>query len=977
MSRSYLLSGAAAVACIVAASAPACAQSVREFRIPPGPMSEALTAFGRQSGHQIFFTSDTVAGLRSPGVSGRLETGAALDRLLAGSGLTWTQSRPGVFAVQRVGMASVDEAVEIDEVIVTGTLLRSSGDLASPVVVVDRDAIDQRGYGNVANALNDLPQNYAGSATPVVQLSGANRGGSNSVYATGVNLRGLGPSATLVLVNGRRLAGTGSRAEFADISTLPTGAVDRVDVLLDGASALYGADAVAGVVNVVMKREFDGHETRVRLAAARGGAEDISLSHLAGTTWSGGAAYASVEYQTSNALNAYDRAYTRTGDLRPFGGTDWRGLNSAPGNILGFNAAAGAYASLFAIRPNASGTAQTSADFIAGDANLQFLSAGTDLLPAVERLSAYARVRQTVGERLVLTGDIRFNNRDYEIAGLANSGIFTVTRANPYFVSPTGAASHTIGYSFLRELGPIRQTGSSESLGVTTGFDYAIGDGWSVEGYLTYAQERADIRSDNRVNSRFVNEALGSLPDDPATSFSVRADGYLNLFGAGTANSRTVLDFISSGYSRGHDFSRAQSANLLLQGPLASLPGGNLQIALGAQFRSESLEGRSSFLGSTATPTNTVRPRRERDIAAVFAELRVPLVGDHNARPGLHSLELSLAGRYEEYDDFGTTTNPKVGVVWSPIPDVKLRASWGTSFRAASLPQVFDGPGASATFLNRADGTRTLTLLLTGGNPDLRPETSETFTAGISHRPEGGFDVDLNYFETRFEDRIALPVTENIVGALSDPDLSSFVTLINPGANPTDLAIIESYATFPWFPALYPTNTYGAIVDSRWLNTGAVRVRGVDLTLRRPIDLGEHLLAFDGTASYVFDYESRLTPTAADRHVMGLTGYPVRVRARAGATWGWRDVSTSLHWSYVDNYADRAGRSISDWNTFDASATWRPSDGPFSDTSLTFSIQNILDADPPFYDVPSGFGFDPGQGSLLGRQVALQLTRRW
>ena len=119
MSRSYLLSGAAAVACIVAASSPACAQSVREFRIPHGPMSEALTAFGRQSGHQIFFTSDTVAGLRSPGVSGRLEPGAALDRLLSGSGLTWSQSRPGVFAVQRAGMASVDEAVEIDDIIVT------------------------------------------------------------------------------------------------------------------------------------------------------------------------------------------------------------------------------------------------------------------------------------------------------------------------------------------------------------------------------------------------------------------------------------------------------------------------------------------------------------------------------------------------------------------------------------------------------------------------------------------------------------------------------------------------------------------------------------------------------------------------------------------------------------------------------------------------------------------------------------------
>ena len=320
MSRSYLLSGAAAVACIVAASSPACAQSVREFRIPPGPMSEALTAFGRQSGHQIFFTSDTVAGLRSPGISGRLETGAALDRLLAGSGLTWTQSRPGVFAVQRASLASIDEAVEIDEVIVTGTLLRSSGDLASPVVVIDREALDRRGAGTVAEVLLSLPQNYAGSATPVVQTMNTDLGASNNVYATGVNLRGLGPASTLVLVNGRRLAGTGSRAEFADVSALPSGAVERVDVLLDGASALYGADAIAGVVNVIMRRSFDGQETRLRVSAAQGGAEDITASHLAGLSWPSGAAYLSYEYQSGNALSAADRPYTADGDLRPFGG---------------------------------------------------------------------------------------------------------------------------------------------------------------------------------------------------------------------------------------------------------------------------------------------------------------------------------------------------------------------------------------------------------------------------------------------------------------------------------------------------------------------------------------------------------------------------------------------------------------------------------------------------------------------------------
>ena len=116
------------------------------------------------------------------------------------------------------------EAFALDEVVVTGTLLKSSGDLASPVVILDRDALDRLGRGTVAEALTDIPQNYAGAGTPIVQLASADRGGSNAVVATGVNLRGLGPASTLVLVNGRRLAGTGFRGEFADVSALPSAA---------------------------------------------------------------------------------------------------------------------------------------------------------------------------------------------------------------------------------------------------------------------------------------------------------------------------------------------------------------------------------------------------------------------------------------------------------------------------------------------------------------------------------------------------------------------------------------------------------------------------------------------------------------------------------------------------------------------------------------------------------------------------------
>jgi len=981
MNRLNLLTTSALIACVIASSGAACAQEAREFNIPPGSLRDALNTYAAQSDQQIFFSADLVAGLRSQGLRGRYAPAEALDSLLRGSGLAWSETRPGVIVLRRgAGMAAgEDGAVELEEVVVTGTLIRSSGDLASPVVMLDRDALDRRGFGTVAETLTNLPQNYAGSATPMVQATLSDAAASNTVFATGVNLRGLGAGSTLTLVNGRRLAGTGSRAEFAGVSALPSAAVERVDVLLDGASALYGADAVAGVVNVIMRRSFDGHESRVRVSAAQGGAEEVQASHLAGRSWSTGSAYLSYEYQTANGLSSFDRAYTRDGDLRPFGGTDHRAFYSAPGNIVAFDAATSSYVTQFAIRPNAGGTAQGPSDFAAGTTNLQTTLLGIDLLPSVERHSVYGSLRQSLGERLELTADLRYNLRTNEIATAGAGGIFSVSNANPWFVSPTGAASHTIAYSFARELGPARSHARSESLGFTIGARYDLSADWSIEGYVAQASERADYGLTNRVNSRYLNEALGNLPDDPTTPYRAAVDGYFNLFGAGTANSRAVLDFIGSGSAGGQERSRSTSANLMAQGPIWRLPGGDLMLAVGAQVREESFDtGGYTFL-SAASPFLYSSPTRERSVSAAFAEVRAPLIGPDNARPGLRSLVLSLAGRVEDYDEFGTTTNPKFGLVWSPFEGLGVRTSWGTSFRAGSLPQRFDQTGVSTAFLARENGTTALTLLLTGGNADLKPETSETFTLGFDYRGkgEGRPSLSLNYFETRFSDRIARPVNENLYGALTDPNLRPFVTFVSPATSAGDLALVESYSGLPGFSGLYPTSTYGAVVDSRWVNTGAVQVSGLDLSASYEWETGAGLLVFDTSASWILDYETRPTPTAPVRQVAGLIGYPVKLRARSGVTWSRGPLRLGVHWSHVDDYKDFAGQTINAWDTLDAQFNWSVNRAPFAGLTLQLGVQNLLDEDPPFYDAPLGFGFDAGQASLIGRVISLQLIQRW
>jgi iron complex outermembrane recepter protein len=977
MSRFSLLSGVAVIACTAAVGTSACAQSVRDFNVPAGPMQQALTTFATQSDQQIFFTSDLVAGLRSPGVSGRMEPAAALSRLLAGSGLTWTESRPGMFALQRSASANLGDATQIDDVIVTGTLLRSSGDLASPVVQLDRATIDRQPQGTVADILVALPQNYSGTSTPVTQATLADAGTSNDVYATGVNLRGLGAASTLVLVNGRRLAGTGSRAEFADVSALPSAAVERVDVLLDGASALYGSDAVAGVVNIIMRRGFDGHESRVRLSAAQGGAEDFQISHIAGLTWPSGAAYVSYEYQTANALNAADRAYTADGDLRPFGGTDRRSFYSSPGNIVALNPVTSAFEVRFGIRPNTTGRAQGPGDFAPGEANLQSSLRGIDLLPQLERHSLYGRVRQSLGDRLELAADVRYSKRNTENATAAAAGLFNVTRANPFFVSPTGASSHLIAYSFLNDIGPARSFAQSESVGVTAGLRYDVDDDWSVDAYVADATERADFGLRNRVNARFLAEALGNIPDDPNTPYRAAVDGYFNIFGAGEANSQTVLDFIGSGYGAVWNRSRASSANILVQGPVWRLPGGDLALALGAQFRREAFETRGETFLTTAAPRLMSSPDQSRRISAAFAEIRLPVIGPDNMRAGLRRLEVSAAARFENYDDFGSTTNPKVGVSWSPIDQMTVRASWGTSFRAAALTQLFDAFGVAPAFLDRSDGSEALILMLYGGNPDLEPETSETFTAGFEYRPSVGPRMSINYFDTRFENRIAQPVNANFDGALIDQTLRPFVIFIDPARNPADRALIDSYANAPGFSNLFPITAYGAVVDTRWVNTGAVRVNGLDLQVGNDWPLGSGRLTVDGQASWILGYESRTTPLAPVEQVAGLVGYPSKLRGQLGVAWSVGPFRIGAQWKYVDSVRDRRDQKIAAWSTIDAVASWSLRPEEEGGLEMQLGLQNLFDKDPPFYDSSTGIGFDPGQANLLGRVVSLQLIRRW
>ena len=969
-----------------------------EFNIQAGPLDAALTAFANQSGRQLIYSQIVVEGLRSAGLKGRYTPDEAIAKLVADAPIEIHRGGPTGFVLKRrptpvsfnEPMATLSQAplepvapepTQLDEVVVTGSLIRGAGQGPSPILAFDRSQIDQRGYGTLADALSALPQNFGGMDTPATVLVGSDRSGTNDSMATGINLRGLGSSATLVLLNGRRMAGTGLKGNFADVSAIPVGAVERVEVLLDGASALYGSDAVGGVVNVILRSDFKGAETRARASIAAGGeARETQLAQTFGTAWSGGRAVVSAEYYQRAPLSAAARGFTASNDLRPLGGTDHRLPYAHPGNILDWNPATRSFEPQYAIPKGQDGRNLAPSDFIAGGVNLGEPRQGSDSLPRQERGSLYASLRQDVGA-YEFTADALYSHRRYAYRTANASTILSVTPANPFFVSPNGQPYALIGYSFTDEIGVDRTAGVAESLGLNAGVARNFGRTWRIEAYGAYARDDNHSRETNILNSLFLDEALGNEPDLASTPFSASRDGYFNPYGATHTNSATVLDFISSGWIESQRRNTVRSANVKVDGELFSLPAGPVKIAAGVQVRKEAFTSQVTSLVSRATPRVGGGEPFERTIKAAFAELRVPLVDPDQAIAGVRRLELSLAGRIEDYSDAGSTRKPKVGVVWEPAEGVKVRSSYGESFRAPTLADMHELQSVGVTFLQDAN-TQSLILLNGGGNPDLKPETAKTWTTGVDFTPRAwnGGRLSVTYFDTSFSNQVGHPVNDDLSNALTDPAYSRFVRRLDP-ANAADVAAAQALidASTSSEPKLFPASAYAAIIDGRYLNAGDLDVRGVDIDGAWGTTMGADRLDLAGNVSYLIDYKRRLTPTSPVIDYVNTVGMPVDLRANLNATWTHGAIMAGATLRYVDDYKIRSGGRVGSWTTADLQLAWTAAaaSGALQGLRAQVTVQNLLDTKPPFYDAVQGVGYDPANADPLGRVLAVQLTKRW
>jgi iron complex outermembrane receptor protein len=893
--------------------------------------------------------------------------------------------------------AVTDDAMADDaaEIVVTGTILRGVAPVGSSIISLNATDIQKTGLLTTTDILKSIPQ-ISGIGTGEGSTgTSANNANLNISRANALNIRGLGIQATLTLLNGRRLPVGGFGGQLFDPGSIPAIALARIDVVADGASATYGSDAVAGVANLILRTDVDGIEVRGRTGFADN-YHSSAASVVAGHKWNTGRVMLAAEYTWNDQLLQSDRAPFFICNQTAVGGTNNCTFGGAPGNI--------AYGSTRYGLPGGTGVGVTEAQLLA-TANRLPASLYTTAIPANKRINLVGSLKQEVTDSLNLWVEAFHYERqgEYYVGSPAiTPATVSVPSTNPGFVTIAGRSttSQLVEYSIYNDLRDGRLANSTE-LGdqVAAGADLALGHNWNLSASYTYNHNYAEVNRRDEINNALL-----------ATALACTTPGLcLNPYGSGgSAGNVAALPQIL-GFTNFKIWYRAHIANAKVDGTLATIGGGDIKLAVGGQYLTESLHAHN-VSNSGAGPVNLGDVRVTADfgkshtIKSAFAEVVVPLVGSGNAMSGIQSLELNLAGRYDDYSDFGHTTNPKFGIKWVPVSGLTLRGSYGKSFRAPTLSDSdpFSTPSLAASTTIAGAGRNVLTLL--GGNASVGPEKATTWSLGAEFKPDAvpGLFVSLNYFNIDYKDVIDTP--GNSAAVFSDAALASYVTF-NPTAqqyiamvqSKIDAGLYRPVTTFvPVINTVANTTNLYAIVDGRKNNTGRIKMQGLDLQAQYMINsgIGDWTLGVSGTR--VFSYKFQAAPGGAIVERVNNANFPLKFKARGQIGLRTGGLSINTFYNYANAYRvvglvpnsqlspapvapavqdERVAANL----TVDATVTYTfASDSSvLHDLSLSVSAQNLFDKAPPFARVSNSQVFDSANASVLGRMVSFEIRKKF
>jgi outer membrane receptor protein involved in Fe transport len=940
---------------------------------------------------------------------------AAISWLLVGVAFAQTDS-PLPETALRAEPTVTPETVELEEVVVTGSHIRRE-DLVTPapVRVIDREEIQASGKRSIGEFLQTLPEQGNGTNAQV------NMGGDGTVN---VNLRSLGANRTLVLVNGRRFVSSnssGSSSFAVDVGAIPSFLVERVEVLKDGASAVYGSDAIAGVVNIITRTRFDGAEASVytgRSTHGDGTAWDVNFT--AGTSndrWglllSGGffeqEAVLNGQRPWGRVLNGYDyqarvpfpilSGYVPAGTFTLDPATCSTDSPACQG-LLDQQVAAGeaGLASFWLVDPSSNGGAR----LFGPDDGYNFQPVNYLSTP-IRRLSVFAAGDHELGDLARASFEASFVNRRSktnaapETLDLTKShvSISADSTYNPYGVDITSYERRMV------ELGNRVFDSEVDTLRVVGGFDGTVLEsagplaGWAWDVSFNYGRSWGTTTIDGMLRTDRLAEAIGPSMEDPETEqdICVRTPGDpaskiegctpLNLFGGAGSMPAAVGEYLRfRGVDRHHWSLGSVQANA--NGELFKLFSGRpIGLAVGYEFRREAgaFEPNAVSAAGLSSGNNYAATSGSFSVHEGYGEISVPIL---SGRPLVEELEATAAVRAFGYSTFGSDATYKLGVRWSPIRDVALRGTYSTAFRAPSIVELYagaadtfsfaedpcavpDAPPSCGAAANNGDESMQVRERI-GGNPNLEPETARIWTAGIVIQPRWvkGLSLAVDYYRIRLRDYVTVLGAQVILDGCYDRGIQEYCQLVHRSA--------DDFERIDW-------------IDDANVNVGGVTTGGVDFAVRydmRTTKAGRFNFLFDATWLQRFDQEfsDGTVIEAKGNYDLGLV-LPAW-KFSAGVIWSLHGFGAAVNTRYVGSYKECDGlcsledfnfgeRRVSAYNAWDASVGYTLRTG-LGTSNLVVGLQNLFDTEPPKVYSNGYQPSDPTAYDFLGRYWSVKLT---
>ena len=894
------------------------------------------------------------------------------------------------------------DAIDLDSVVVTGSNLKGI-DLqgAQPVTIITADDIKQFGATSVGELIKQVSEAGGGTGNFSTANSGALQADSPAGSAA-ASLRGLGTASTLTLINGRRVAASSfanGSENFVDINAIPMAAIDRVEILTTGASAVYGADAVAGVVNLILRKDFEG----LRLAGSVG---DSTRSTDEGR-YNANLVYGFerdrvrgmviVDAYQRNALYDRDRRISAVEPRPSQQGIfpSFNNLNLSKNDLV----EAACPAAQFGVgRFGAFCTVNRNA-FTATD-------------PETRQLGAFATLSADVGDGLEYFTELALQrNESRADASPAPWSEEEIAFNHPGMPAELRQRLLAGGYVIDGRILGLGRFPDARTIEVETsnwrwlnGLRGNLGQ-WSWETALNAS------RSDSTQNAvagiynveRIRAGLLGKLCASGATNCAPGANGlYYDPFNGQANNSQQVLDLVREQVPR-DGTSKLYAWDAKVAGNWGAIGERDIAWALGTEVRREEIVDAPSPLATIDRTTGEVpvygfgstAVEAQRTQWALYAETLLPVTSTFDVR---------VAGRYDHYDDFGGDFNPSIGLRWRMNENFLVRGGWNTSFRAPSLAQVGAGTTLGSGALPCSPGSEFFRSYCGGfagddgylseiyGNPDLKPETSEAWYLGTVFGLGDNTTLTLDYWKFDQENLVDIDPLELFRQALTDPSL---IYNSRPRARDTNQRVLPPGA----IGIATRGGRIGDVIDDvqlQLINVGRQRTDGVDISLEHRLGdsaWGDFKLYTDATWTHSFERSESCSPGSAGQRrgagvcasngqrlveLVGEFRYPEWL-VNTGVSWKNGNWDARVWANYVDGYYDDdqragvpAGRQVASWTTLNLNVGWEFS----KHSTLTFGVKNLADRDPPV-SLGSASNVDLYNHNTLGRFVTLGYVYRY